>query len=514
MRALRMLVKLCIVLVVVLILIKVLGLFRTSESKNHIIFQDVTLMYSQAGYHPNGIKTAVVWARDDNVEAGEFRIRNSSGKEILSKELTFWGNYMWGGKNWIADFSELTGEGLYTLEVVLDNERSAVSCEFPIDPDIYGILAQKASRWFYYQRCGYGGYEELPGIPGPCHVDDAAFRDLSGSTDEWGIVTGHKDVTGGWHDAGDFNKWIPYAWIGIYGLLEVWDDLSPSWNSLDSTLPDPLTEALWEVEFLLKVQNDDGTFPFGVAGWHPDVESRSNNPWNYWGPPYRETDGRTESGDERLIQTDWQWEGMAKIRDHVLTAAALARFANSVRQFDGELAKTVSVAALRTLNHYEEIILRGQDLQCKGALLAAYSYLSAVRDTDEYKDRIEELADFILKRDRLWGRDQDLLWPWLEVIGLLEYSRVFPENPFESGIREALRKLLDRIVEFTEYGPFGQMAEYQWSGQAKDAEQFPSFWQGYNAYYLGTAFVLSRGAEILEGENTERFLQAAEKQMQ
>jgi hypothetical protein len=234
----RSLIGLCITLCV-LACIRVPIVYGGSDLRfaEYISSEEITVMYSQAGYHSTGTKTAVVWSVDSSVKSGQFRIIDSSGDEVLRGELSFWGNYAWGGRNWIADFSEITEEGTYTLEVVLDNGSRGVAEVFSVDSELYGILAQKASRWFYYQRCGYGKYEELPGITESCHSDDAAFRDLSRSANQWGMVTGYKDVTGGWHDAGDYNKWVPYAWIGIYGLLELWDDLRPNWDFLDSSHP-------------------------------------------------------------------------------------------------------------------------------------------------------------------------------------------------------------------------------------------------------------------------------------
>jgi hypothetical protein len=64
------------------------------------------------------------------------------------------------------------------------------------------ILATKAAKWFYYQRCG----TEVPGFHKECHTEDVVIK-----TD--GVKV---DVSGGWHDAG------VWGWTFAYLTNEYW----------------------------------------------------------------------------------------------------------------------------------------------------------------------------------------------------------------------------------------------------------------------------------------------------
>ena len=98
--------------------------------------------------------------------------------------------------HWAGDFSVFQAPGRYVAETVINN-RTYYSPPFEIDDEL--LLAKTgdiACRFFYYQRCGTA----IPGFHAACHLDDARLYD-----------GGHRDLTGGWHDAGDYNKYSGYT---------------------------------------------------------------------------------------------------------------------------------------------------------------------------------------------------------------------------------------------------------------------------------------------------------------
>ena len=74
-----------------------------------------------------------------------------------------------------------------------------------------------------------------------------------------------KDAVGGWHDAGDYNKYTVNGAFTVGMMLQAWLHQKDHLESLDLQIPDSnpsvpdfLEEVKWEVDWLLKMQADDG----------------------------------------------------------------------------------------------------------------------------------------------------------------------------------------------------------------------------------------------------------------
>ena len=73
------------------------------------------------------------------------------------------------------------------------------------------------------------------------------------------------DMYGGWHDAGDYGKYILTAAEALKDLVDGFD-IAPSrwghddWNLPESGngVPDLLDEMKWELDWMLKMQDTDG----------------------------------------------------------------------------------------------------------------------------------------------------------------------------------------------------------------------------------------------------------------
>ena len=81
-----------------------------------------------------------------------------------------------------------------------------------------------------------------------------------------------RDVLGGWFDAGDLNKYVPYLEATLFDLLWAYE-LNPRAFGDDTNIPesgngvpDLLDEVKWELDWLLKMQDADGGFFNRVAG--------------------------------------------------------------------------------------------------------------------------------------------------------------------------------------------------------------------------------------------------------
>ena len=112
-----------------------------------------------------------------------------------------------------------------------------------------------AMRGFYGQRCGTAVDmgPEFPGYSHPaCHLH-GEFHPSSGAT-------GPRDNIGGWHDAGDYGRYMVNSGISTGTLLWTWEiygaetqeySLSRFPRSGNGT-PDILNEARWNLEWMLE----------------------------------------------------------------------------------------------------------------------------------------------------------------------------------------------------------------------------------------------------------------------
>ena len=103
---------------------------------------------------------------------------------------------------------------------------------------------------------------EFPGYTHPaCHLK-GSFHASSGKE-------GSRDNVGGWHDAGDYGRYIVNSGISTGTLLWAWEIFGRKLASIKLNIPetgngtpDLLNEVRWNLEWMLKMQDDDG----GV--WH------------------------------------------------------------------------------------------------------------------------------------------------------------------------------------------------------------------------------------------------------
>jgi endoglucanase len=160
-----------------------------------------------------------------------------------------------------ADFSPVTLEGDYFLE----SDSAAQSRPFRIGPDVFRYAARLAMRSYYGQRCGIT-VDLGPEFPGcshaACHLKDGFFHPSSGRE-------GFKVATRGWHDAGDYGKYVVNSGITVGTLLMAWDFYGERWRNISlhipesgGRLPDFLAEIKWNLDWMLCMQDVDG----GV--WH------------------------------------------------------------------------------------------------------------------------------------------------------------------------------------------------------------------------------------------------------
>lgn len=161
-----------------------------------------------------------------------------------------------GDKVWWADFTNLETPGEY---YVLDVANSVQSHPFRIADDVYADVLKHAARMFYYQR---EGTEKLAAHAGNWAHDSAFFQDTIANS--WLTKDTPRNVVGGWMDAGDMNKYLPFTAKTLSDLLMAYEynagAFPDNWNIPESGngIPDILDEVKWELDWMLRMQEADG----------------------------------------------------------------------------------------------------------------------------------------------------------------------------------------------------------------------------------------------------------------
>ena len=219
-------------------------------------------VFNQVGYLPGARKVATVPA--PHAAGTGFQILPEFGKTpVFTGTLgTPVEDAASGDRVAVADFSGLTVPGTYRLAV--DGRNSAL---FSVASDVYRDPLRLAMRSFYGQRCGCAvdlgeGYSHAA-----CHAA-GAYHATSGRS---GLVANH----GGWHDAGDYGRYVVNSGITVGTLLWAWELYPQALHGLrlqipesNGKTPDYLAEIRWNLEWMLSLQDQDG----GV--WHKQTSEK------------------------------------------------------------------------------------------------------------------------------------------------------------------------------------------------------------------------------------------------
>ncbi|NLG02537.1 MAG: glycoside hydrolase [Clostridia bacterium] len=207
------------------------------------------IITEQIGYLPNDKKTAIVHLGDT---PKAFCVKNYYSKEVvfqgsLSKPVE---NASAGETDYVMDFSEITENGTYYISI--DGVRD--SYPFVINPCVYDDVMHGLLRFFYLQRCGTDLPEALADKfkHKSCHDTEAFIygTDLK------------KNVNGGWHDAGDYGRYIVAAAVTVADLLLAYENNPKCFGTkiniprCETAIPDLLTEVRYELEWMLRMQDE------------------------------------------------------------------------------------------------------------------------------------------------------------------------------------------------------------------------------------------------------------------
>lgn len=226
---------------------------------------ETAIKLDQAGYLPDAPKLAFVVAP---APASSFEVlREADGAVVFKGQLSApQTDPDTGDPVQVADFTGLTASGDYHLQA----PGAGRSWTFRIAADVYGFAYYLAMRSYYGQRCGTA-VDLSPGFPGYTH----GICHMDGAWDPSSGKTGMRLSSKGWHDAGDYGRYIVNSGITTGTLLWAWElygdrvrDVSLNIPESGSKVPDILSEIRWNLEWMLSMQDDDG----GV--WHKQTSAK------------------------------------------------------------------------------------------------------------------------------------------------------------------------------------------------------------------------------------------------
>ena len=189
-----------------------------------------------------------------------------AGDTVFNGGVSLWKSWddATGRAVYRGDFSSLRTPGRYRIVTSLGDSSSV----FEISDSVYDPVYRKALKGFFFQRCGSALAPTYAGIyqHGACHTIDGIFHTSSDSAGKF-----HNTI-GGWHDAGDYGKYVVNAGISVGTLLLAYE-MFPAECAIDDLgipesgngVPDILDEARYEIRWFLKMQRGDGAFWFKVT---------------------------------------------------------------------------------------------------------------------------------------------------------------------------------------------------------------------------------------------------------
>ncbi|MBV9405166.1 MAG: glycoside hydrolase family 9 protein [Acidobacteriaceae bacterium] len=235
-----------------------LGVFSAAAAPTTAIKVD------QVGYLPSAKKIAMVVA-GTNPESFTIRRAGDNSVAFQGKLHSPVFDPDSGDRVQAADFTGLSETGKFYVDVPAIGR----SWSFAIAPDVFSRVYYLAMRSYYGQRCGTA-VDLGPEFPGYKH----AACHLEGGYDPSSGKTGSHVSKYGWHDAGDYGRYVVNSGISTGTLLWTWElygdglrDISLHLPESGNRVPDILNEIRWNLEWMLTMQDGDG----GV--WHKQTST-------------------------------------------------------------------------------------------------------------------------------------------------------------------------------------------------------------------------------------------------
>jgi len=209
---------------------------------------------------PISNKVAIV----PEVSASEFGIVSASDNQVVyCGDLSAASTWEPSGESVKqANFSAFNTPGAYKLIV----PGLSQSVSFDIDTAVFDEAHKAALKAYYFNRASTALEQQYAGKWQRAlgHPDDNVLVHDSAASNTRPTGTSIY-APKGWYDAGDYNKYIVNSGISTYTLLAAYEQFSSIYDNMSvnipessNAVPDILDEVMWNLEWMEKMQDDDG----------------------------------------------------------------------------------------------------------------------------------------------------------------------------------------------------------------------------------------------------------------
>lgn len=433
--------------------------------------QTYHIAVNQAGYLINESKYAVI-----NGEIEKLYLLNEKDEIVFENktQLRTEKDLATGYKVYSFDFTNFNKSGKYYI----GDNKGLKSYNFLIGESVFENLKRLSIKSFYYQRCDVEILEKHAGVfkHPSCHTSDAIFHTTAG--------TGSLNVNGGWHDAGDYGKYTVPASTTVGQMLMSYENYSENYQEDDlnipesgNGIPDLLDEIKFELEWMLKMQREDG-----AVFWM--VNSKT----------YHESMPHTSKLQRYIYEVSTMATGDF--------AAVMAMSARIYKKYDDKFAQICLSAALKAWDYLEKnssmVPVNGyknpSDSQAGGYSMnydldkRLWAAVELFRNNDD-----DKYHNFIKNNYSKGGFFNQIIgWSNIKSMALIEYLLI-EDSKTDSNIRNSIKseliKYSDNVVNIVKndgyYVSLGSK-EYGW---------------GSNGFALNKAFVLLFAYKLTGNQN-------------
>lgn len=194
-----------------------------------------------------------------------------------------------GDKVWWFNFSSVVTPGDY---YIYDPTNNKSSFPFTINDNVYTEVLKQSVRMFFYQRSGFAKNEEYAydWDDGASHLGPQQDLDCRLVTNP--VPSTSKQLQGGWFDAGDYNKYVNFAYEPMHDLLLAYIERPSIWTDdynipeSGNGIPDLLDEVKWEMDWLRRMQIADGSvlMKVGVTDFSAASPPSTDTGYRRYGP--------------------------------------------------------------------------------------------------------------------------------------------------------------------------------------------------------------------------------------
>jgi len=406
---------------------------------------------NQLGYLPDEIKYFTICA--DYANKGDiFKIIGIDGNTAFTdiiKSNIINDNESTGEKILIGDFSSFNKNGEYYIEI-----NGKKSCKFKIGKFVYKNLFNDILRCYYLIRCNTEINDPITGIyHKACHMNDAEPEDKPGI---------ERDLKGGWHNAGDYGKWTHMAAFSVSHMLWLFELKKDKLKNLNINIPessnkisDVLDEALWGLNWLFKMQNNDGSI-------YHKVDTQPN--FAIGKAPEDDPHKRYARFGSRGTQTP-------STIDASFFVAVMCQAYRVFIDIDKSLADKCKKAAIKTIAWIEKNPKTAQDdiyyldKDYYGELLWAYAEMYRLTDNNKYLNNFKNIFNNIPLNYPCWMDPQ-----FLGYLTLYYYEKT--EKKLKNEIINRIQNLADSYILKSNKSGYGialDPKEYYWGSNQEVA---------------------------------------------